>query len=405
MKKPISAIIAMTMLASMLTSIPANAYSPNSGEDIYEPGTILTVGAKKPAQVKVKAAYTSGCKAVKISWNKVSNATGYRVYRFSGKKWVKVGNTSKTAYKITGLKAGTQYKFKVKAFRRTNNGTVWGKASKVKNVATKPSKPTITAASAAQDSIKLRWKEVRCDGYQIFQKIDGKYTKIATVKGSENVTYKVTGLESSTKYSFKVRAYKRDADKNIRFSSYSVKDKTTSSLYWSPIMKAWYNCMICEATDEQIAMVEHDLTQATIDACNGKTEFEFEIDGKTEKIYAKEAVNFIENKSLTFKNNNAHREYKVFCGWGNDCFYEKKLKEEGCTDPNYLPFKNEQERYDYVKEFIKTEHKMAEQVPYAIAKSWQYESDTIDGGDWEINWNTDKLSDEEWWIWFCDEAV
>lgn len=239
MKKIITTLAAIAMLTSTISTVPASAYTTNDYEDIYEPNTALVTIGAKPAKVKVKAKYTSGCKAIKINWNKVSNATGYRVYRYNGKKWVKVANCRKTAYKVTGLKAGTQYKFKVKAFKRTSKGTVWGKASDVKNTVTKPNMPKFAAASATQDSIKLRWNKVNCDGYQVYQKINGSYEKIASVKGADNVTYKIENLDCSTKYNFRVRAYVRDSEKYIKFSSFSDKNKTTDGLYWSPIMKAW----------------------------------------------------------------------------------------------------------------------------------------------------------------------
>lgn len=400
MKKIISTLAAIAMLTSTVTSINANAYT-NDYEDIFEPDTTFVTLGAKPAQVKVKKAYTSGTKAVKINWNKVKNATGYRVYRYNGKKWVKVANTRKTAYKVIGLKAGKQYKFKVKAFKRTSEGTVWGKASAVKLTATKPNTPTFAAAAATQDTIKLRWNRVNCDGYQVYQKIDDKYTKIATVKGADNVTYKIENLDASTKYSFKVRAYKRDGAAKNLFSSFSDKNKTTDGLYWSPIMKAWYNCMICEATDKQIKMVEHDMTQATIDACNGKTEFEYEYEcyGEVEHeiIYAAEPVNWIEDTTLSFENNNAHLNLNVPYGIGNDCWLEKKTH----SDKYKM---TEQERYDCVVEFRNSKLTHCYDVPLDYNYERENPNGTIPGGTERIYWSMYKNNADEWALWFCNDG-
>nr|MBP3598814.1 hypothetical protein [Eubacterium sp.] len=75
-------------------------------------------------------------KYVKVSWNKVSGADGYRVYRstsktsgFSKIKTVKSGSTISCKKKTTRYK---KYYYKVRAYKTVNGKKVWGAYSSVK---------------------------------------------------------------------------------------------------------------------------------------------------------------------------------------------------------------------------------------------------------------------------------
>ena len=79
-----------------------------------------------PSTPKVKAV-ASGKKTVKISWGKVTGASGYYVYRWNGKKWTKIktiSNGRTFSYKNSGLKKGKKYKYTVAAYRTVNKKKV-----------------------------------------------------------------------------------------------------------------------------------------------------------------------------------------------------------------------------------------------------------------------------------------
>lgn len=62
--------------------------------------------------------------SISLSWKKVTGATGYEVYRYSGKKWIKLGTTSKTSFTDSkSLKKGTQYQYKVRAVQKISKKT------------------------------------------------------------------------------------------------------------------------------------------------------------------------------------------------------------------------------------------------------------------------------------------
>lgn len=109
-----------------------------------------------PTGVKVKAAANS----VTLSWNKVKGASGYRVFKYNAgtKKYVKVKDVTGTSCKVTGLKAGTSYKFKITTLKKSGGKTTSQgstKAITAKTTAKKASKPTIGVNVGTDNSIKI----------------------------------------------------------------------------------------------------------------------------------------------------------------------------------------------------------------------------------------------------------
>ncbi|MBS7398392.1 MAG: fibronectin type III domain-containing protein, partial [Ruminiclostridium sp.] len=56
--------------------------------------------------------------SIKLGWDKNASAGGYIVEQYKNGKWVSVAKLSKatTSYRVTGLKAGATYKFRIKAY-------------------------------------------------------------------------------------------------------------------------------------------------------------------------------------------------------------------------------------------------------------------------------------------------
>ena len=74
--------------------------------------------------------------SVTLKWNKVSNADGYRIYKYnsSKKKYVEVKTVkaSTLKYTIKSLKKNTSYKFAVKAYKKINGKTYWSSYTTIK---------------------------------------------------------------------------------------------------------------------------------------------------------------------------------------------------------------------------------------------------------------------------------
>ena len=82
---------------------------------------------------------SSGTAAVTVSWDAVKGADGYQIYYSTSEKgeYKKLTGTTKTSFKKTGLKSGKTYHFKVRAYKKTDSGTVYSAFSAVKSAKTK----------------------------------------------------------------------------------------------------------------------------------------------------------------------------------------------------------------------------------------------------------------------------
>jgi hypothetical protein len=93
------------------------------------------------SKVSLKSA-TAGKKQVKLSWKKVSGASGYYVYRSTSKsgKYTKIATIKKgstVTYTNKNLKSKQTYYYKVIAYKTANGKTTKGTASAVKSAKTK----------------------------------------------------------------------------------------------------------------------------------------------------------------------------------------------------------------------------------------------------------------------------
>lgn len=169
-----------------------------------------------PAKVTEVDTETRSSTYLTLNWKKVSGASGYRIYKYntSSKSYEKVTTISKgstVSYKITGLTAATEYQFKVRAYKKTDTGTLWGSSSSAYKDCTKPAQTKNLKAATKSSAVTLTWSKVaRADGYRIYRynSKTKKYEKIATVKGNKTFSYKNTKLKKSSTMKYKVRAYK-----------------------------------------------------------------------------------------------------------------------------------------------------------------------------------------------------
>ena len=220
-KNIISVISAAAILGSNAVAVSADSVNPN----MISSASIYSVGAKKPAQVVVNKKYSSTKTAVRISWGKVTKASGYRVYIYdrTSKTWEKfktIRGRATTNCRINGLKPGTKYKFRVRAYRKLNGKTYWGKTSAVKNTVTAPKTTKLKVSETSYNDVTISWTKVKCSKYTIQQEIDGKWKNLIAVNNAET-SYKITGLSEGTQYGFRLKITARDADKNITKTSYS----------------------------------------------------------------------------------------------------------------------------------------------------------------------------------------
>ena len=176
-----------------------------------------TSSSSVPAPSNLKVAEYSNS-AIKLTWTKASDVTGYYVYRSTdGKKYSKIKTlkASTTAYTNTSLTAGKKYYYSIASYKNTSTGAVAiGPKSSAINITTTssssvPAPSNLKVAEYSNSAIKLTWtKAPDVTGYYVYRSTDGKkYSKIKTLK-AYTTAYTNTSLTAGKKYYYSIASYK-----------------------------------------------------------------------------------------------------------------------------------------------------------------------------------------------------
>lgn len=162
---------------------------------------------------KLKSAESVDHKTIKVSWDKVRNADGYRAFRKkpTDKKFQEIGDTTSTSYTDTNAQCGQDYYYTVRAYVNTksNMGKYDGKGIKGKALPKKV--PLKNTESLDFNAIKVSWERVEgVSGYAVYRKAGTKecFKQIAEIPGNKNTSTTDLSAVTGTKYLYTVRAYK-----------------------------------------------------------------------------------------------------------------------------------------------------------------------------------------------------
>ena len=169
----------------------------------------------KPSAPVVKIGNSASSGKPMLTWNAVSGATSYKVYRATAKNgaYSLLGTVTATSYTNTGAKAGVTYYYKVKAVNSA------GESAYSNVVSGKTTVTTLTMGhSASSGKPMLTWKAVSgAASYKVYRATakNGAYTVINTTKA---LTYTNTGAALGTTYYYKVEALNASG-KSMGFSA------------------------------------------------------------------------------------------------------------------------------------------------------------------------------------------
>ena len=210
--------------ASKTFKFRLRAYKNFGSVKEYSAFTYLNVNTRPYTTTGMKCSSKTNVSA-KLQWNKNISANGYVLDKYDGKKWVTIktftSNTN-TSFNVTGLKASTTYKFRLRAYKNFGSVKEYS-AFTYLNVNTRPYTTTgFKMKSATKNAITLQWnKNISASGYCIEKWNGSKWVQIKRYTSNANVTYTATGLKANTAYKFRIRAYKTIGNVN-EYSAYSA---------------------------------------------------------------------------------------------------------------------------------------------------------------------------------------
>lgn len=161
--------------------------------------------------------------SVKVTWGKVKNADGYRVYMKENGKWKTLAKVDSTSYVCKGLKTGKKYTFTVTAYKKTSNGVVLSAYDK-KGISGTPKlgTPVLKSVKRSGSGVIFTWnKTAGANGYVVYRKVNnGEWRAVAKV--TKGTTYKDTTAKKGAKYTYTVRALRKSGTTNV-YSDYNAK--------------------------------------------------------------------------------------------------------------------------------------------------------------------------------------
>ena len=198
---------AKTLVAGSTNKLRARAYKGT----VYSAYTYININTA-PSAITGFTLKNATSSTLNVAWDRNTSGDGYILDKYDGSKWVtvaKVTNHATLNNTANNLKAGTSYKFRIRAYKVFGSVTVYGSYTYL-TADTKPAAMSgIKVKSKTNLTASLQWnKNISADGY-VLDKYDGsKWVTIKTLTSNTDTSFNVTGLKASTTFKFRLRAYK-----------------------------------------------------------------------------------------------------------------------------------------------------------------------------------------------------
>ena len=200
------------------------AASKTWGEPVYSKYVTDVTAKTALGKGSVSKTQTWGYNGIKVTWDEVDGADGYRLYyKVGNSAWKYATQTGSTSYVHTSVTTGQTYTYYVRAYRNVNGTKVYGAYSAGKTGKAVPKKSVITKITAGSKKAALKWNKVNgASGYRIYYKTseNGAWHYVTQIGKGSTTSYTDTGLKSGQTYYYTMRAYRTVNGEKI-FGSYS----------------------------------------------------------------------------------------------------------------------------------------------------------------------------------------
>lgn len=251
----------------------------------------LTIPYNPPPQPTGLTATALSTTEVRLTWQSVSAATGYRIYRPGTVSSILVGTigADQTSFTVTGLTTNTGYSFSVEAFN--DDGRSFGWSPFVRTLDDPPTAPgNVLIAPLSPTSVRITWTDsLRETSYEIQQ---GSGSSVVRTFNSTLCNW--YGLVPGTTYQFRVIAKNSGGATASDWVSIRIANPPTGATYlnavapnWNSVQLTWndgqaetgYRIFQQNGTDRSlIATLSADVTSYAVTGLSGNTAYQFSIE-------------------------------------------------------------------------------------------------------------------------------
>lgn len=192
---------------------------------------------------------------IELSWSKVANATGYKIYRacestdWSYKEYKTLKGSGSTTLTDKNVSTGNQYRYQIKAYRQLYGDCYYYSTGVTKVAYAGLGAPVVNVVSRLSKA-NLTWGANKyATGYEIYYSKNNKnnFTKLATTK---NNFYNTHRLEVGKIYYFRVRSYRtltvNGKRTNVPGTYYTYSVKAIDTAYGQSVGKTYVEISIKE---------------------------------------------------------------------------------------------------------------------------------------------------------------
>ena len=135
-------------------------------------------------------------KVARISWNKVSNATGYKIYKLMPNNKYRLLRSTKSNSLLVAQKETSKCKYYIVAYKTNGKSTVYSKYKTKFNIVKGAAVPNkivgVKAKGAGSGTIKVSWKSV-----PLVTRYEVQYSKNSNFKGAKTIKVSKKGLNKT----------------------------------------------------------------------------------------------------------------------------------------------------------------------------------------------------------------